>query len=83
MSSRHRNLVFGLLALLFAGACGCSILPESLQQHQLWKWNRWKGPSQDPFMLSVHDSVPLDALTPRSRPPQPGELAPSLESLAY
>jgi len=54
-SMRHLVLV-ALAALICGGTSGCSIFPESMQPHQLWKWNRNPGPRQDPF-FAVPDPI--------------------------
>ena len=59
----RRLMLVCLAALCCGGSLGCSIFPESMQPHQLWKWNRVKGPSQDPF-FSVND--PIERMPPLS-----------------
>lgn len=45
-----------LLSLVFLGCLtGCSFFPESMQPHELWKLNRYKGPSTDPFFSRRSD----------------------------
>ncbi len=46
--SSCRSLLLCSLALIVF-SCGCSMMPEFMQPHELWKLNRGSGPSTDPF----------------------------------
>ncbi|MCA9092184.1 MAG: hypothetical protein KDA68_01755 [Planctomycetaceae bacterium] len=38
-----------LVSAVIVSACGCSMMPEFMQMHELQKLNRGPGPSSDPF----------------------------------
>ena len=58
MGAVRRFLLAGVAALLCGVSGGCSLFPDCMQQHQLWKWNRTSSPSRDPF-FSVQDKIPV------------------------
>jgi hypothetical protein len=62
MNPLRRFWLCGLAALLGSAQFGC----ESLQPHQMWKWNRQAASSNiDPF-FSVPDTMPVQ--TPPALP---------------
>lgn len=60
--TRHawrRRATWGL-AIVALATGGCSFFPESLQPMNLQHWNRYPGPTSDPF-FSVPDNPQTDS----------------------